>query len=70
MELGLQIQKTNAGVRISILNFQAKWTTLTFLAQICPKLDLGLEIPKTNAKIRLNGFEVPCVSIFRQNGQL
>ena len=41
-----------------------------FFAQICQKMDLGLEIPKTNARIRVNGFEVPCVSIFRQNGQL
>ena len=29
-------------------NFQAKQTTLTFQAQICPKMDLGLEIQKTN----------------------
>ena len=27
-------------------NFQTKWTTLTFLAQICPKIDFGVEISK------------------------
>ena len=31
-------------------NFQAKQTALTFLAQICPKIDLGLEIQKTIGK--------------------
>ena len=39
-------------------NFQAKQTTLTFLAQICPKKDLGLEIQKTNVGIRISIFEI------------
>ena len=47
-------------------NFQLKWTTLTFLAQICPKRKLGFEIHKTNVGIRISIF----VPIFRQNGQL
>ena len=34
-------------------NFWAKPTTLTFLAQISPKVDLGLEIQKTNIGIKL-----------------
>ena len=51
-------------------NFQLKRTTLTFLAQICPKRKLGFEIQKTNVGIRINIFEIPCVPIFRQNGQL
>ena len=33
-------------------NFQAKQTALTFLAQICPKMELGLEIQKTNIGIK------------------
>ena len=51
-------------------NFQPNWTTLTFLAQICPKTKLEFEIRKTNVGIRISIFEIPCVPIFRQNGQL
>ena len=35
-------------------NFQAKQTTLTCLAQICPKMDFWLEIQKTNVGIRVS----------------
>ena len=35
-------------------NFQLKRTTLTFLAQICPKRKVGFEIHKTNVGIRIN----------------
>ena len=51
-------------------NFQLKQTTLTFLAQICPKRKLGFEIQKTNVGIRISILEIPCVPSFRQNGQL
>ena len=51
-------------------NFQAKGTTLTFSTQICPKIDLGLEIQRTNVGIKISILEIPCVPIFRQNGQL
>ena len=51
-------------------NFQLKRTTLTFLVQICPKRKLGFEIQKTNVGIRISILEIPCVPIFRQNGQL
>ena len=51
-------------------NFQLKRTTLTFLAQIYPKRKLGFEIQKTNVGIRISILEIPCVPIFRQNGQL
>ena len=51
-------------------NFQLKQTALTFLAQICPKRKLGFEIQKTNIGIRISILEIPCVPIFRQNGQL
>ena len=44
-------------------NFQAKQTALTFLAQICPKMDLGLEIQKTNIGIKVSILEIPCVPI-------
>ena len=52
------------------VNFQLKQTTLTFLAQICPKRKLGFEIQKTNIGIRISILEIPCVPIFRQNRQL
>ena len=51
-------------------NLQTKRTTLTFLTQICPKGNLELEIHKTNVGIRISILEIPCVPIFRQNGQL
>ena len=51
-------------------NFQLKRTTLTFLAQICPKRKLRFEIQETNVGIRISILEIPCVPIFRQNGQL
>ena len=51
-------------------NFQTKRTSLTFLAQICPKRNFGLEIQKTNVGIRISNLEIPCAPIFRQNGQL
>ena len=33
------------------VNFQAKWTTLTFSVKICPKMDLSLEIQNTTVGI-------------------
>ena len=51
-------------------NFQAKQTNLTFLAQICPKMDFWLEIHKTNAGIRISIIEIPCVTIFKQNEEI
>ena len=51
-------------------NSWKKQTTLTFLAQIFPKMNLGLEIQRTNVKIRINILELPCVPIFRQDEQL
>ena len=51
-------------------NFQEKRTTLTFLAQICPKRKLEFEIQKTIVGIRISIFEIPCLPIFKQNEQL
>ena len=50
--------------------FSVTTDNLTFLPQICAKRKLGFEIPKTNVGIRISIFEIPCVPIFRQNGQL
>ena len=49
-------------------SFQTKQTTLTFLAQIFPKMDLEFEIQKTNVKIRISIRKMPYVPIIRQNG--
>ena len=49
-------------------NFQSKRTTLTFLAESCPKIDLGLEIQKNNVGVRISVLETPRVRIFRQKG--
>ena len=51
-------------------NFQLKRTTLTSVAQICPKRKLGFEIQKTNVGIRISILEIRCGPISRQNGQL
>ena len=51
-------------------NFEAKRSTLTFLAQVCPIMDLGWEIRKTNLGIRISIVKMPCMPIFRKNGQL
>ena len=51
-------------------NFQSKWTTLDFSAQICPEKDLGLETEKRKVGIRIDIVETLCVPTFRQTGQL
>ena len=35
-------------------NFQAKWTILTFLAQIWPKIGFWFEIQQTNVEIKID----------------
>ena len=47
---------------IMCANFQSKWTTLSFLAQICPKEDLGFEAEKNNVRIRINIVEMLCAN--------
>ena len=51
-------------------NFQVKQTTLTFSAQICPKMDFGVGVLKTKSGCRISSSKIPCVPIFRQNKQL
>ena len=65
MDLGLEIQKTNVGRRINILEipcvliFSQNGQLFTFCTQICPKMDLGLEFQKTNVGIRISILEIP-----------
>ena len=51
-------------------NFESKWTTSNFSAEICPKKDLGLETEKSNVGIRITIVETLYVPIFSQTGQL
>ena len=52
------------------VDFQSKWKTLNFWAQICPKKDLGFKTEKNNVGIRINIVETHCLPIFSQAGQL
>ena len=46
------------------VNFQAKWTTLTFSVKICPKMDLSLEIQNTTVGIfRRANFQVKRITL-------
>ena len=51
-------------------NFQTKRTTLNFWAQICPKMNFGSEFQKSKSGFGIITSNIPCVSIFSQNGQL
>ena len=51
MDLSFEIQKTNVGIRINILERPgvpkiSQRTTLTFSAQICPKINFAVRISK------------------------
>ena len=52
------------------VNFKANQTALTFFGPSLYKRNLELKIQKTNVGIRISILEIPCVPIFRQNGQL
>ena len=52
------------------VNFQAKRTMLTFLAQVFPKIDLRLKIGKTTVAIKISILERHCEPIFSQHSQL
>ena len=50
--------------------FRTKGTTLTFWAQICPKINVGVKISKIEVWIGNQHPWYLCAPIFRQNGQL
>ena len=71
LKFGKLVPDKNQHPRDTIIaNFHVNRTTLTFLAQICPKLGLRLQIQKTNVGIRITILQIPCVPIFRRNGKL
>ena len=41
-----------------------------FGSNLPEEMDLGLKIQKTNIGIRISILDIPCVPIFRQNGQV
>ena len=71
MDLWLEIQKTNVGIRISILEilyipiFRQNKQLSLFWSKFAQKLDLGLKIEKINVGIRINILKIPRVPIFR-----
>ena len=76
MDLGFEIQKTNCWNKNQqpqgnmCTKFQAKQATLTFLAQIWPKMGLGSEIQKTDVRIRISIVKMLCMPFLRKNKQL
>ena len=65
MDLGLAIQKTIVGIRISILDILCV-PIFSRNEQLCPKKDLGLETEKSNVRIRINIVKTLYVPIFSQ----
>ena len=72
INLGLEIQKTNVGIRISI--FEISCVPISrqnrqlwlFWPKFTQKLILGSEVQKSKCRFKIR----PCVPIFSQNGQL
>ena len=51
-------------------NFPTKQTALNFLTQICLKMDFGTEFQKSKSGFGMKTFNIPCMPILSQNGQL
>ena len=64
------LEQESASSRYHVCQFSVETDNFTFLAQICPERKLGFEIQKHNVGIRISILEIPCVPIFRWNGQL
>ena len=75
MNLGFEIQETNVGIRISILEipcvpFSDKTGNFDFLAPNFPrKWILGSKFQKSKSGFGISILGALCVTIFRQNGQ-
>ena len=80
MDLGFEIQKTNFGIKICILEIQCVpifmqneqiWLFWPKFAQnFAQKIGFWFEIQQTNVEIRISILKIPCVPISRQNEQL
>ena len=75
-KLGFEIQKTNVGTRISILEipcvpiFRQNGHLWLFWLKFAQIWILGSEFKKFNSGFGINTSNIPCVSISSQNGQL
>ena len=74
--LGFEIQKTNVGIRISILEipcvpiFRQNRQLWIFGPKFAQKWILGSEFQKSKSGFGISILEILCAPIFRQNGQL
>ena len=75
MDLGFEIQKTNFGIRIRILEIPCvpifrQNGQIWLFGLIWPKIGFWFEILKVDVEIKISILEIPCVPISRQNRQL
>ena len=76
MDLGLEIHKTNVGIKISILDipcvpiFRQNRHFLLLRSKFSQKLILESEFQKFESGFGINTSKIPCVPIFSQNGLL
>ena len=76
MNFRVEIQKTNVGIKISILEilyvptFRQNGQLWLFGLKFAQKWILGSDFQRTDVGIRISTLEIPCEPIFRQNGQL
>ena len=66
MDLGLEIQKTNVAIRISILEIICM---PIFRQKFAQKWILGLEFQKSKSGFDISTSKIPYVPIFSENGQ-
>ena len=64
------LKPASASLRYYVCKILDKTNNLDFFGPNLPKKEFKLEIQKTNVGIRISILEIPCVPIFRQNGQL
>ena len=75
-KLGFEIQETNVGIRIGILEvscvpiFRQNWQLWIFGIRFAQKLILSRNFKKAMSRFRISILDILCVTIFRQNGQL
>ena len=75
-KLGFEIQKTNVGIRISILEiscvpiFRQNGQLWIFGPKFAQKWILPTKFQKSKSGCGINTSNIPCVPIFSQNGQL
>ena len=75
-KLGFEIQKTNVGIRMSILEipcipiFRQNRQLWIFMPKFAQKWNLGSKFQKSKSEFGINTSNISCMSIFRENGQL